>query len=86
MIAELSRLSSHATMQEMRTWKEAEDAGKKVGFELVTSLDLAVASSVCGPWYEPKGESLAQYSLGGVLGRDLRQQLCVCVSGIGAGE
>ena len=36
----------------MRTWKEAEDAGKKVGFELVSSIDLAVASSVCGPWCE----------------------------------
>jgi len=34
----------------MRTWKEAEDAGKKVGFELVQSIDLATASIVCGPW------------------------------------
>ncbi len=41
----------HGDAQEMRTWKEAEDAGKKVGFELVNSIDLAVSSSVCGPWY-----------------------------------
>ena len=34
----------------MRTWKEAEEAGKKVGFELVTSIDLAIASIVTGPW------------------------------------
>ncbi|KAG2484242.1 hypothetical protein HYH03_016976 [Edaphochlamys debaryana] len=39
-------------LPEMRTWKEAEDAGKKCGFELVMSLDLATASVVCGPWYE----------------------------------
>lgn len=37
-------------MQEMRTWKEAEEAGKNVGFELVWSQDLAVSSVVCGPW------------------------------------
>lgn len=34
----------------MRTYKEAEDAGKTVGFELVMSLDLATASVVAGPW------------------------------------
>ncbi|EFJ51011.1 hypothetical protein VOLCADRAFT_103647 [Volvox carteri f. nagariensis] len=39
-------------LPEMRTWKEAEDAGKNVGFELVMSLDLATASIVSGPWYE----------------------------------
>ncbi|PNW75007.1 hypothetical protein CHLRE_12g500500v5 [Chlamydomonas reinhardtii] len=37
-------------LPEMRTWKEAEDAGKNVGFELVMSLDLATASVVAGPW------------------------------------
>ncbi|GLC44114.1 hypothetical protein PLESTF_000693200 [Pleodorina starrii] len=39
-------------LPEMRTWKQAEDAGKNVGFELVMSLDLATASVVAGPWYE----------------------------------
>lgn len=36
--------------QEMRTWKEAEDAGQKVGFKLVWSIDLATSSIVSGPW------------------------------------
>ncbi|GFR46821.1 hypothetical protein Agub_g8457 [Astrephomene gubernaculifera] len=39
-------------LPEMRTYKEAEDAGKNVGFELVMSMDLATASVVAGPWYE----------------------------------
>ena len=34
----------------MRTYKEAEQAGKNVGFDLVSSYDLATASPVCGPW------------------------------------
>eukprot|EP00877_Chromochloris_zofingiensis_P006169 jgi/Chrzof1/1805/Cz10g21220.t1 len=38
-------------LPEMRTYSEAEDAGKTVGFELVTSIDLATASKVAGPWY-----------------------------------
>ena len=38
-------------VQEMRTYKEAEQAGKHVGFELVGSIDIAVASPVAGPWY-----------------------------------
>ena len=38
-------------LQEMRTYKEAEQAGKHVGFELVNSVDIAVASPVAGPWY-----------------------------------
>ncbi len=37
--------------QEMRTWKQAEDAGKNVGFDLVMSMDLADASVVSGPWW-----------------------------------
>jgi len=37
-------------LPEMRTWKQAEDAGKAVGFELVTSLDLATASKVATGW------------------------------------
>jgi 24-methylenesterol C-methyltransferase len=37
-------------LPDMRTWKEAEDAGKAVGFELVQSIDLAIASPVCGNW------------------------------------
>jgi hypothetical protein len=40
-----------AAPQEMRTWTEAEEAGKKAGFELVTSLDVATASVVAGPWW-----------------------------------
>jgi len=39
-------------LPEMRTYKEAEQAGKNVGFDLVTSYDLATASPVCGAWYE----------------------------------
>ena len=52
MIAELfsQPLSDAAALQEMRSWKEAEDAGKKVGFTLLQSIDLARASIVCGPW------------------------------------
>jgi cyclopropane fatty-acyl-phospholipid synthase-like methyltransferase len=38
-------------LPEMRTWKQAEDAGKAVGLELVASIDLAVASKGAGPWY-----------------------------------
>mmetsp|Transcript_21268 Transcript_21268/g.36218 ORF Transcript_21268/g.36218 Transcript_21268/m.36218 type:complete len:389 (+) Transcript_21268:36-1202(+) len=38
-------------LPEMRTWKEAEAAGKSVGFELVWSQDLAISSVVAGPWY-----------------------------------
>lgn len=39
-------------LPEMRTYKEAENAGKSVGFELITSLDLATSSIVAGPWYD----------------------------------
>lgn len=45
-------------LPEMRTWKQAEDAGKAVGFELVTSLDLATASKVATGW-ETRLEELA---------------------------
>jgi 24-methylenesterol C-methyltransferase len=38
-------------LPEMRTYTECEGAGKNVGFELVESRDLAVASDPCGPWY-----------------------------------
>uniref|UniRef100_A0A7S3QZT3 Methyltransferase n=1 Tax=Dunaliella tertiolecta TaxID=3047 RepID=A0A7S3QZT3_DUNTE len=38
-------------LPEMRSWKDAEEAGKKVGFELVWSINLATSSVVCGPWY-----------------------------------
>ena len=48
--AQLRPLPPSPPLQEMRTWKEAEEAGKKVGFELVTSIDLAIASIVTGPW------------------------------------
>lgn len=39
-------------LPEMRSYKEAEQAGLSVGFELVESRDLAVASVVAGPWYD----------------------------------
>ncbi|PNH06504.1 24-methylenesterol C-methyltransferase 2 [Tetrabaena socialis] len=39
-------------LPEMRTYTQAEDAGKSVGFEMVMSLDLATASVVSGTWYE----------------------------------
>jgi 24-methylenesterol C-methyltransferase len=47
-------------LPEMRTYTEAEQAGKNVGFNLVISEDIATASPVCGPWYNrlqriPKG-------------------------------
>lgn len=38
-------------LPEMRTYREAEKAGKDCGFELVLSYDVATASPVCGPWY-----------------------------------
>ncbi|KAL3156964.1 hypothetical protein ABBQ38_001222 [Trebouxia sp. C0009 RCD-2024] len=38
-------------LPEMRTYKEAEQAGKDCGFKLVLSYDVATASPVCGPWY-----------------------------------
>lgn len=38
-------------LPEMRTWKQAEQAGLNVGFELVMSFDLGNASPVCRPWY-----------------------------------
>lgn len=41
---------SGARAQEMRTYKEAEQAGKNAGFELVRSIDIATASPVTSPW------------------------------------
>jgi 24-methylenesterol C-methyltransferase len=38
-------------LPEMRTWQQAEEAGRAAGLELVTSIDLAVASAGAGPWY-----------------------------------
>jgi 24-methylenesterol C-methyltransferase len=38
-------------LPEMRTWREAEEAGRAVGMELVASIDLAVASEGALPWY-----------------------------------
>jgi hypothetical protein len=40
----------YVCVQEMRTYKEAEAAGKAVGFDLVSSYDVATASPVAGPW------------------------------------
>ena len=37
----------------MRTYKEAEEAGKHVGFELLISSDIAAASPAAGPWCVP---------------------------------
>ena len=45
-----SSAGSSCVTQEMRTFKQAEDAGKNVGFELVLSIDIAAASPVAGPW------------------------------------
>lgn len=38
-------------LPEMRTWRQAEEAGKAAGLELVTSVDLSTASSGAGAWY-----------------------------------
>ena len=38
-------------LPEMRTYAQAEAAGAAAGFELVASIDLAVASEGAGPWY-----------------------------------
>ena len=37
-------------MQEMRSWKEAEEAGIAAGFKLVRSYDVATESPVAGAW------------------------------------
>ncbi|KAK9812226.1 hypothetical protein WJX73_005226 [Symbiochloris irregularis] len=42
-------------LPEMRTYKQAEEAGKIAGLELVMSIDIATASSVAGPWYNRLG-------------------------------
>ena len=34
----------------MRTYKQAEEAGKIAGLQMLDSRDIAVASSVAGPW------------------------------------
>lgn len=54
-------------LPEMRTWKEAEDAGKAVGFELVMSVDMATASPVCGPWYDRLRINRFQHHINHVL-------------------
>lgn len=37
----------------LRTWKQAEEAGKNVGFKLLKSRDLAVkADGSLTPWYD----------------------------------
>nr|H2E7T6.1 RecName: Full=Squalene methyltransferase 2; AltName: Full=Triterpene methyltransferase 2 [Botryococcus braunii]AEY68257.1 triterpene methyltransferase 2 [Botryococcus braunii] len=35
----------------IRSWKQAEEAGENVGFKLLTSFDLATAPPVGKPWY-----------------------------------
>ena len=37
-------------LQEMRTYKEAEEAGKEAGLTLLNSYDVATDSCVAGPW------------------------------------
>lgn len=37
---------------DMRTWKEAEESGKRVGFTLCCAYDAGAASPVSHPWYE----------------------------------
>ncbi len=43
-------LRCHCCPQEMRTYKQCEEAGISVGFELMQSRDLSTASEACGPW------------------------------------
>lgn len=38
-------------LPEMRSWKQAEEAGASAGLELVLSVDLATASAGAGAWY-----------------------------------
>jgi len=54
-------------LPEMRTYKEAENAGKSLGFELVTSIDLATASKVAKPWYGRLEELAWQNELSHVI-------------------
>ena len=56
-------------LQEMRTYTECEGAGKNVGFKLVESRDLAVASDPCGPWCVALHLSLAARSFASSCGR-----------------
>lgn len=37
----------------MRTYKQAEEAGAIAGFDMLESIDLAIASPVAGPWCVP---------------------------------
>lgn len=41
---------THLVLQDMRSYKQAEEAGKKAGFKLVSAMDLAVASAGALPW------------------------------------
>jgi len=56
-------------LPEMRTRKQAEEAGEKVGFELVLSIDIATASIVAGPWWDRLKLNAWQHQLDDVLVR-----------------
>ena len=49
----MTRYVAFALLQEMRTYLEAEAAGKAVGFELVDSRDIAHTSPPAGHWCAP---------------------------------
>ena len=49
-LVSLGRIVVNSVPQEMRTFKEAEAAGKAVGFELVDSRDIAHTSPPAGHW------------------------------------
>lgn len=51
-VAVIDEINFGNGLPEMRTYLEAEQAGKSVGFDLITSLDLATASVVAGPWWD----------------------------------
>lgn len=50
-VAIIDQINYGNGLPDMRTYKEAEEAGKKVGFKLVSSVDLATASAPCEMWY-----------------------------------
>lgn len=49
LVIEADRLA----LQDLRSWQEADEAGKKVGFKLHLSYDAGAASPVLHPWSSP---------------------------------
>lgn len=47
--------------------KDAENAGKNVGLQLLTSIDMAEASIVCGPWYDRLRMNAFQHHINGAI-------------------